>query len=78
MIFESEQKTYARALPNLLTEQGKFALVVGDEVVGAYGTYEDALTVGYERFGLKPFMIRQIEAVQHVQQFTRRITPCHT
>jgi hypothetical protein len=43
-----------------LAEEGKFVVVSGDQVVGAYTSYEDALKVGYEKFGLKPFLVKKI------------------
>ncbi|MBI2927900.1 MAG: hypothetical protein HYY24_19595 [Verrucomicrobia bacterium] len=64
-------QSYRRHLPDLLAEQGKFALLAGDELVGVFGTYEDALTIGYEKFGLKTFLVKQILAEDEVLIFTR-------
>ena len=63
-IFEKEKKTYQDALPDLLREEGKFALVKGDNLVGVYDTYEDALKIGYEKFGLESFFIKRIQQIE--------------
>lgn len=78
MALESEQQTYQRELPKLLASAGKYALVHGDQVAGIYDTYPDALKIGYERFGLKPFLVKRIAAFDQVNRFTRDIPVCHT
>jgi len=78
MPLEKEQETYQRELPKLLTCAGKFVLIHGDEVAGVYDTYLDALKVGYERYGLAPFLVKQIAAVERTNHFTRDISTCHT
>lgn len=78
MQLETEQETYARELPTLLASAGKFVLIQGDSVAGIYDTYADALKVGYERFGLSPFFVKQIEMAQNVHCFTRDLDACHT
>jgi hypothetical protein len=79
MALEKESKTFEREKANLLSQQGKFALVSGDAVEGAFDTYEDALRIGYEKFGLKPFLVRKIQAVEEVQYFSRDLAfECHT
>jgi hypothetical protein len=78
MALEKEMQTYERELPNLLQQEGKFALIHGVEVGGVYDTYEDALKAGYEKYGLGPFLVKRIQAVEQVQFFTRDIVPCRT
>lgn len=68
-------ETYRRELPRLLSDQGKFVLIFEDQVVGVYGTYEDALIAGYEKFEIKPFLVKQIQAVERVHQFSRPLFP---
>ena len=63
-IFVIEKKAYENALPDLLKEEGKFALVKGENVVGVYESYEDALKVGYEKFGLESFFIKRIQQIE--------------
>jgi hypothetical protein len=57
---DRELATYAAKLPELSAQQGKFVLVHGADVVGTFDTYGDALSIGYERFRLDRFLIKQI------------------
>ena len=59
-----ELATYERQSPQWRAEhQGRYALVHGD-LVDCFQTYEDALKIGYERFGLRPFLIKEIQVVE--------------
>ncbi len=78
MALEQEIQAYQRELPNLLPQEGKYALVHEDQVIGVYDTYEDALKAGYQKCGLKPFLVKPIQAVEQVQSFTRDLNPCRT
>jgi hypothetical protein len=71
MALEKELDTYKRKLPELTADEGKFALIHGDEVIGLFGTYEDALTAGYQKYGLEPFLVKQIQAIEQLQYITR-------
>jgi hypothetical protein len=61
MELDRELQTYRRELPRLLAagHEGKFALVHGD-TVDVFGAEEDAVQAGDERFGLEPFLVKQI------------------
>jgi len=66
---EPELKTYVEKPPELLSDLGKFVLIHGHSVAGTFAAYEDAIQAGYERFGLKPFLVKQTlveERAQHV------------
>jgi hypothetical protein len=66
-------------LPQLVADEGKYALIRGEELLGVFGTYEDALTDGYKTLGLDPFLVKKIEAVERVQFISRFFgCPCHT
>lgn len=54
---------------------GKFVLIKGDDVVGFFDSLDKAFTVGTGRFGLEPFLVRQIvpKDVVNVSLFGRRI-----
>ena len=67
MALEKEIKTYESHLPALLTKSGKFVLIQEADIVGVYETYDDALTIGYERFGLDPFLVKRIQSDQREQ-----------
>lgn len=71
-----EIKTYAERLPTLLGHTGKFVLIKGSQMVSLYDTYEDALKVGYEKFGLVPFMVKRIAPAEQVACFTRNLQAC--
>jgi hypothetical protein len=78
MALEKEVETYTKSLPQLLADQGKYVLIHGEKVVGIYDTYQDALKIGYESFGLAPFLVKRIQAVEQVHSFTRDVRPCPT
>jgi hypothetical protein len=63
---EKELHAYRERLPSLLTDEGKFALVHGGDVVGTFDTYADALGEGYRLFKLEPFLVKQIQAIEQV------------
>ncbi len=78
MSLDRELNTYERELPSLLTDEGKYVLIRGDAVVSTYASYEDAIKAGYEKFGLDPFLVKQIQAIEQIQCFSRPIAPCRT
>jgi hypothetical protein len=61
---ETEYAAYLDLLPRLAHEEGKFALIHHSDLAGVYETYQDALAAGYEKFGLKPFLVKQIAAAE--------------
>ena len=73
---EQELATYNKRLPELLGHEGKFVLIRGDEVADIFGSYEDALREGYRRFGLVPFLVKEIQAIEQVQFISRLLDPC--
>ncbi len=77
MSLEHEQAVFQRELPRLLAEgeQGRFALIHGAEVDSTWDSRRDALQAGHQRFGLEPFFIRQISAVEKVHIITRLLVP---
>jgi len=75
MALEKELTTYHAKLPELTAEEGKFVLIHGDDVAGIFTSYEDAIKIGYEKFGLESFLVKQIQAVERVQFVTRFIAP---
>lgn len=66
MVLEREVATYREKLPELLQHEGKYVLIHGSSVIGVFATYADALNQGYHRFGLEPFMVRQVHATEPV------------
>lgn len=45
-------------------------LIKGAEVAGTFGSYQDALAAGYERFKPDSFLVKQINPAERVT-FTR-------
>ncbi len=76
MELEKELETYRRELPNLLGSEGKFVVIDGEQIIGTFSSYEDALKIGYEKCGLKPFLVKKIQAIEQVQYFTRDLISC--
>ena len=77
MPLERESETYPKKLPELIAHEGKFVLIHDEEVVDVYDSYEDAIKEGCAKFGLTPFLVKQIEATEQVH-FISRFVPCPT
>jgi hypothetical protein len=75
MPLEREIETYKSKLPELHDHEGKFVLIHGDDLVDICSTYDDAIKEGYQRFGLEPFLVKQIHAIEHVQFISRLAEP---
>jgi len=72
-----ETETYKKLLPSLLINQGKFAVIYGDKLIGAYDSYEDALKIGYKECGINPFLVKKISAEENISYFSRDLnTSC--
>lgn len=72
-----ELETYEKNR-QILSQQGigRFALIQGETVAGVWGTYEDALKAGYEKFGVDArFLVKRIQGpVDGIQFFSRDLT----
>lgn len=68
-LFDKEQAFFDANKADLL-KRGKdqFALIKGDELVGTYSLYQDAVNEGYKRFGNQPFFVKQILEQDQVTQ----------
>jgi hypothetical protein len=76
---EKELATYEREKERLLCEnEGRFVVIFDDKVEGVWDTYEDALKIAYSKFGLKPFLVKQIQGLDRIHYFTRDLVPCHS
>ena len=66
-VLAEEMAAYLDQLPNLLREhEGRYVLIRGTEVIGVFADRSQALREGYQRFGVVPFLVRQITASQPV------------
>ena len=75
MALEKELAVYKNRLREWKEHEGKFVLIHGDGVIDFFSSYEDAIKIGYEKFKLEPFLVKQIQTVEVVQYITRLITP---
>ncbi len=79
LTLEKELETYRGLLPSLSSEEGRFALIADDKLLGIFDTYGDALEAGYRLRELKPFLVKQIATYEVIANFSRDITrTCHT
>lgn len=78
MILEAEIETYNGCLSDLLADEGKYVLIQKTKILGTFDTYNDAIKAGYERCGLEPFLVKQIQAVDQVHFITRELGSCPT
>ncbi|MBY0527845.1 MAG: hypothetical protein K2R98_30895 [Gemmataceae bacterium] len=78
---KQEIATYLRELPRLLADgnEGKFALVKGDEVVSVWDTFDDACEAGYAQFGIdRPFLAQPIDSRDQRRPFPSDLVPGRT
>jgi len=74
---KTELEAYEREKSRLVSEsEGKYVLIQGTEVAGVWDTYADALSAGYAKFGLEPFLVKQIEGVDRLHYFIRDLVLC--
>ncbi len=60
-------------------DEGKFVLIRGPEILGTWPTYEEAVRAGYEMCGLaRPFLVKQISAVERVEFINRGQSVCQS
>jgi hypothetical protein len=77
MALEKELATYKQKLPELAGQEGKFVLIHDETLVDTFTSYDDAMKEGYSKFGLNtPFLVKQIQAIEHVQFISRMVAPC--
>ncbi len=70
---EYEFNRYNKNLESLLKNEGRFALVKGDEDIEIFDTYNDALKAGYEKYGIEPFLVHKISRIETIVNFTRSL-----
>jgi hypothetical protein len=68
---KQELQTYASHLADLSNQAGKYVLIQDGSVEGTFDTYEDALKVGYSKFKLLPFLVKQISPAERILSFSR-------
>ena len=76
MALENIMEVFRRNRSRLLadpTNEGRYALVDEERVVGVYPSFDAALAVGHELFGLKPFLVQQVVEHEIPKYFSRNI-----
>ena len=64
---EQEQALYHKNLSRWLEQhEHTHVLIKGAIIAGFYETREEALAAGYERFGVVPLFVKQVEASEPV------------
>jgi hypothetical protein len=76
MALERELAVYNEHLTDLLANEGKYVVVLGEAIEGPFDSYEDALAAGYDKFGVVPFLVKQISRVEPIQYFSRDLPRC--
>jgi hypothetical protein len=62
---DAELRTYEALKDELLQRcEGKYVLIHGDTIAGAYGTKLDAVGAGHQQFGTGPFLVKRVERVE--------------
>ncbi len=70
MALEQERAFYLSKKAELLQHhKGQFALIKGNEFVGAFTTVEEAFNEGVKRFGNQPFLIQHVTEEEEVEQY---------
>jgi hypothetical protein len=73
-MLEKEFAKYEAEKPNLLaTNEGKFVLIRGDEIVGCFDSFAEGVKAGYAKFGNTPFLVKQVEAVDSPANFVSNL-----
>jgi hypothetical protein len=78
MALEKELSVYNANLIELLANEGKYVVICGDEINGVFESYDEALSVGYEKYGLTPFLAKQINRVEPIHYFSRDLPACRS
>ncbi len=67
-MLDKERKFYDEKRAELVSQHlGKFVLIKAEELVGVYNKIEEALSEGARRFGMQPFLVRQISETSETE-----------
>jgi len=75
---EREWEAFLKEMPRLLAEgqRGRYVLIQGETVHGVWDTLDEALSAGYDRFGVDPFLAQEINDNPEPRYFSRNVTRC--
>lgn len=76
-VLATELNTYMREMPRLLAEgeEGRYALISGDQLYTIWDTFGDALQAGYQQFGLDGRFCAQPIKRRDYERFLMLIEP---
>lgn len=80
MALEEEMETYRKLVGDHDKAQehhGQYTLIQGEDVVGFFSSFDDALREGYRQFKPGSFLVKQVSAIEEVH-FATRLVPCPT
>ena len=78
MALEQELATYQKNLTDWTEHEGQYVLINGDQVVGFFFSYDDAIREGYQRFKLTPFLVKGVSSLEQVHFVSRFFDPYRT
>ena len=62
-MLDAERAYFERSVADLQARfPGRIVVIKGEDVIGDFGTIQEALAEGVRRFGLEGFLVRQIGA----------------
>jgi hypothetical protein len=65
-VLDAELAAYETLKSQLVsTDENRFALVYGEELMGIFDTAADAIDRGYQTLGNVAFLVKKIERVEH-------------
>jgi hypothetical protein len=78
MNFQRELETYQANLMDLMDNVGEFVVIRDSDIIGPFDAYEKALKEGYDRFGVVPFLVKEIHppAAEPIHYFSRDMPQC--
>jgi hypothetical protein len=75
MPLDRERAVYLRERDRLIESGhlGRWVVIRGEELVGVFDSFDDAMSAGYDRFGLdEVFMARQVARTDPIIPISRR------
>jgi poly-D-alanine transfer protein DltD len=58
---ERERQAYQRLLRTELVDQaGRYVVIFGDQLLGAFDGYNEAAVAGYKACGFRPFLLKKV------------------
>jgi hypothetical protein len=59
----AEQRTFRQLLDDELAGQvGRYVVIVGDRLLGAFDDYNEAMVAGFKACGFTPFLLKKVPA----------------